>query len=316
MNELDLDEIRHLLPEQAPPSAQLVAKVRDQLAYEPKPVSRRPRLLVPLVAAVAVAAAAVAVVSLPGNDDVPATEQAAAQSGRDILLVAARHAEAQGAETGRFWRIRVLNGWGTAEDPTNTDGQRFVTETWLSGTGQDKDWQGNRKLDTNPPDAGEVHELPKKSQILPGVTKKVSELPTESAALRTFLLEHWQYPSDNPRVVDEYLFATAVMLLAEVPATPETRAAALRLIADLGGVENTGQVTDPLGRKGNGVTLTNKYDGLDNIAQIVIDPANGTVLSVRYSVAQGGKEAKAYYVAVLSTGWTDETPSVPSAEVP
>jgi hypothetical protein len=306
MNELD--EIRNLLPEQAPPSAQLVAKVRDQLAHDPK---RRPRVLVPLAAALAVAAAAVAVVSLPGNDNVPATEQTAAPSGRDILLMAAQRAEAQGAETGRFWRTRVLNDWSTAGAP-----QRFVTETWLASTGRDKDWQGNRKLDTNPPDAGEVHQLPKETQILPGVTERVGELPVESAALRAFLLEHWQHPSEEPRVVDEYLFATAVMLLAEVPATPRTRAAALRLIADLGGVENTGQVTDPLGRKGNGVTLTNTHEGVDAIAQIVIDPANGTVLSVRYSAVQKGTEVKAYYVAVLSAGWTDETPSVPSADVP
>jgi hypothetical protein len=309
MNELD--EIRNLLPEQAPPSAQLVAKVRDQLAHDPKPVPRRPRLLVPIAAALAVAAGAVAVVSLPGNNDVPATEQAAAPSGRDILLMAAQQAEAQGAETGRFWRTRVLNDWSTAAAP-----QRFVTETWLASTDRDKDWQGNRKLDANPPDAGEVHQLPKETQILPGVTARVGELPAESTALRAFLLEHWQHPSEEPRVTDEYLFASAVMLLAEVPATPQTRAAALRLIADLGGVENTGQVTDPLGRKGNGVTLTNTHEGVDAIAQIVIDPANGTVLSVRYSAVQKGTEVKAYYVAVLSAGWTDETPSVPSADVP
>lgn len=313
MNERDLDEIRHLLPEQAPPSAQLVTKVRDQLACDPKPTSRRPRLLVPLAAAVAVAAAAAAVVSLAGNDTVPATEQTAAPSGRDILLTAANRAEAQSAETGRFWRTRTLADWGRA----NPDGQRFITETWLSGDGQAPDWQGSLKLDVSPPDAGQVYELPQENQILPGVTARVSELPTESAALRAFLLDYWQHPTDDPRGVDEYLFGSAVKLLAEVPATPRTRAAALRLIADLGGVENAGQATDPLGRKGNGITLTKRHDDIDVTAEVVIDPANGTVLSVRYAGTKGGTPVKpAYYVAVLSMGWTDETPTVPSADVP
>jgi hypothetical protein len=266
----------------------------------------------------------VAVVSLPGGDNatdnatdnVPASEQAAAPSGRDILLVAADRAETQGAETGRFWRTRVLHGPGAADDPAIADGQRFVTESWLSGDGREPAWQGNRKLGTNPPDAGDVHELPKKNQLLPGVDLRVYELPTESAGLRTFLLGCWPYPSTDPKIRDEWLFASAVKLLAEVPATPETRAAALRLIADLGGVENAGQVTDPLGRKGNSVTLTTRHGAMDVSAEVVIDPTDGTVLSVRYVGTEGGTQVKAHYVAVLSTGWTDETPGVPSADVP
>jgi hypothetical protein len=306
MNELD--EIRRLLPEQAPPSDRLVAEVRAQLVGEPRPASRRPRMLVPLVAAAAVAAAAAAVVVLPGNDDVPGTEQAAAPSGRDILLMAAERAEAQGAETGRFWRTRVVMKSDTYWD---------VTETWLSGDGQESDWMGSRDIDASPPDPGDVFELPPESQVLPGVTARVSELPTDSAALRTFILEHWQKPVDDQRVVEEYLFASAVKLLAEVPATPETRAAALRLIADLGGVENTGEVSDPLGRKGNGITLTKRHGNIDVSIEVVIDPANGTVLSVRYAGTENGTAIKpSYYVAVLSMGWTDEQPSVPSTDVP
>jgi hypothetical protein len=314
MNEID--EIRRLLPEQAPPADRLVAEVRAQLVGEPKPVSRRSRVLVPLAAAVAVAAAASAVMVLPGNDSVPTNEQAAGPTDRDILLVAADQADAQGAETGRYWRTRVLGGSDAGDDPKNPE-KGLVTETWLSGDGREPAWQGQRHLGMNPPDAGQVHELPKKSLLLPGIDLQVGDLPTESAALRTFLLGYWQQPSDDPRLVDEYLFTSAVKLLAEVPATPETRAAALRLIADLGAVENAGQVTDPLGRKGNGVTLTQRSKSIDVTVELVIDPENGMVLSVRYSGSRKGAQVKApYFFAVLSTGWTDEAPSVPSADVP
>jgi hypothetical protein len=351
MNELE--EIRALLPEHAPPSDQLVADVRGRVLSGAKPASRRPRLLVPRAVATAAAVAAVAVVSLPGNDNAPArgqqgTERQAPRTARDILLVAADRAADQAAESGRFWRTRTLESYAVPDGPygtpPNTYGleQRNVTETWLSGDGHESDWYGHRGIGLHPtdeaawradgsptewdlpvaplaaPSEGEVYELPGESQILPGMTAKVSELPTDAKQLRTFLLEHSQHQLTDPRVEAEYLFGCAVMLLAEVPAPPAVRAAALRLIADLGGVESTGQVTDPLGRKGTGITL--KIDPAAEYtaaADVVIDAADGALLSVRYSVTPNGKPvAKEYYVAVLDTGWTDEDPGVPSAEVP
>jgi hypothetical protein len=296
----DLDEIRRLLPVQPPPSDRLVADVRARLTGTPRSAPRRSRMLVPLAAAAAVVVAA-AVISLPGNDGPPAA------SAKNILLTAAEQLGTEAAETGRFWRTRVVTDF---DESTNLP--RGITETWLSGDGREADWMGTRNLDTNPPDKGSVFELPKESQILPGVTAKVGDLPADPAALRTFLLEHRQEPSTDPRVVDEYLFASSVMLLAEVPATPQTRAAALRLIAELGAVEDLGPVKDPLGRNGNGVALSQKKGELALTVELVLDPA-GTLLSVRYVTDQ---PVKNYYVAVLAAGWTDEKPSVPSPEVP
>lgn len=308
MNELD--EIRRLLPEQAPPSDDLVADVRARFTGEPathrfrgEPAPRRFRVLVPLAAAAAVVAA-VAVVSLPGNDSPPATEQAA--TNQSILLTAADQLATQAAETGRFWRTRTLT-----EFDSSTNLPKGITETWLSGDGEEPDWMGQRAID--PPGKGSVFELPKESQVLPGMTAKVGELPADPAALRTFLLEHWQHPSDDPQVVDEFLFASSVMLLAEVPATPGTRAAALRLIAELGTVSELGPVKDPLGRKGNGVELSQKKGELALKIELVLDPASGTLLSVRYIT---DVSIKNYYVAVLSSGWTDKKPTVPSPDVP
>jgi hypothetical protein len=342
----ELEEIRALLPEQAPPSDQLAAEIRARLWNEPKPIPRRPRLLVPL-AVVAAAAVAVTVITLPDNAPVR-TEQQAPRTARDVLLMAADRAADQAAETGRFWRTRTLDSFtvpqGPYGTPPNTYGleQRNVNETWLSGDGHEPDWYGHRGIGLHPTDeaawradgsptdwalpfrmpeaprAGEVYELPRGSQILPGMTAKVSDLPADAKQLRTFLLEHSQYPIDDKVVEEQYLFGCAVMLLAEVPAAPEVRVAALRLIADLGGVETAGEVTDPLGRKGTGVTLkAGPVEDLVSAADVVIDASNGTLLSVRYSVTPTGKPvAKEYYVAVLSAGWTDEDPTVPSAEVP
>lgn len=310
MNELD--EIRRLLPERPSLPDQSVAEIRDQVTaphqpatrqFRGEPAPRRFRVLVPLAAAAAVAAG-VTVVSLPGNDSPPAAEQAA--SSQSILLTAADQLAGQAAETGRFWRTRTVTKFDKSTNlPEN------VTETWLSGDGHEPDWMGQRAID--PPDAGDVFELPKESQILPGMTAKVAELPAEAAALRSFLIGHWQHPSKDPRVIDEYLFASSVMLLAEVPAKPETRAAAMRLIAELGTVKELGSVKDPLGRKGNGVELSQKKGELALTIELVLDPTNGTLLSVRYIT---NVPVKNYYVAVLSAGWTDKKPTIPSPDVP
>jgi hypothetical protein len=148
----------------------------------------------------------------------------------------------------------------------------------------------------------------------------VADLPTDPAQLRTFLLDLYESrhgEPDSQRGAEEYLFQCATQLLAEVPATPELRAAALRLLADLGGVENTGPVKDPLGRQGTAITLTRQDEGFTITTEVVIDAEAGTLLSVRYSMKDAAgnvvKSKKGYYVAVRSTGWTDETPAVPSS---
>ena len=61
-------------------------------------------------------------------------------------------------------------------------------------------------------------------------------------------------------------------------------------------------------------TLTGRRGGVDVVAEVVIDPADGSVLSVRY--AEGGTDAESHFVAVLSSGWTDEAPGVPATDVP
>jgi hypothetical protein len=363
----ELKDIRDLLPEQAPPSARVVAQARARLTEAPRR-SVWPRLVIPLAAAAAVAA--VVVVSLPqGSDDQAGTGQqpvpaAVPTSAKDILLVAAERADTEAAKTGRFWHVRTMTGaqyqrgpLGTAPDTYNLD-QRTVTEAWLSATGSDKDWTGQRNVGVRPstpadeaawraagspgswnlgydaeigrdyvlttkPEAGSLFERSPLQQVVPGMTaQQLRDLPTDVARLREFLIKNRAAGRDEPQdpegkaqVVENYLFSRAVMLLAEAPASPGVRAAALRLIADLGGVKSSGPVTDPVGRKGTGITLVNRTGTASDTIELVIDPANGTLLSSRHTGAEGGRKLKQSYVVVLSTGWTDAKPTIPSADV-
>ena len=360
----ELEKIRELLPQQPPPSDQLVAEVRDRLMTV-KPAPRRPRLLIPIAVAAAAAVAVAVVISLPDNDNAPrarpqapdidsSTPHRQSDSARDILLVAADRAAQDAAETGRFWRTRTVEGHLVPGEPFGTPPntydleQRVIEETWLSGAGSESDWLGHRDGGLHPTDRaaweadgsptewplavtiptapkdGEVYRLPPESQVFPGAAVRVGDLPTDPARLRTTLLDQYKARHGEPgsqRVAEEYLFECATQLLAEVPATPELRAAALRLLAELGGVESSGPVKDPLGRQGNGITFTRAEEGgLVVTTEVVIDVAAGTLLSVRHAMkgADGTvlKAKKGYYVAVLSAGWTDATPTVPSVEVP
>lgn len=287
----------------------------------------------------------------PGIDS--STPHRQSDSARDILLVAADRAAQDAKETGRFWRTRTLTGYLVSGEPFGTPPntyeleQRVIEETWLSGDGGEPDWLGHRDGGLHPTDKkaweadgsptdwqldgivptapkdGEVYQLPLENQVFPGATVQVGDLPTDPVRLRTVLLDQYRARHGEPgseRVAEEYLFECATQLLAEVPATPELRAAALRLLADLGGVQSSGPVKDPLGRQGNGITFTRAEEGLVVTTEVVIDTAAGTLLSVRYSLKDADgqvlKAKKGYYVAVLSAGWTDATPTVPSVEVP
>jgi hypothetical protein len=305
----DLDEIRALFPEQPPPSEQLVADVRARLADAPRATSRRVRLLVPLAAgatAVAVAVAVGVVVARPDNVSPPASEQTEAPPNPNILLRAADRLAEQAGETGRFWRIRYLRG-DYERDGGKSGPVEDFTEVWLSGDGHEPDWEGHLDQRLSPP--GEVVQ---RDQALPPDGPRVRDLPTEAAELRTSLLDQWTGPSTEQAALDRYLFVDAVWLLVAYPAPPKTQAAALRLIAGLGVVQDTGPVTDSLGRKGTSVTFSwvdHDPKDITYTTELIFDQ-NGTLLTVRYS------GPKNYYVAVVSEGWTDETPSIPSPEIP
>lgn len=177
---------------------------------------------------------------------------------------------------------------------------------------------------TTAPAEGTLFERSPLAQVVPGLTaREVRDLPTDAAALRAFLESNRTPRPDEPtdpegrrQLVDHYLFTRATMLIAETPAPPAVRAAALRLIADLGGVTSTGTVTDALGREGTGITLVWRSGAGTDTVELVIDQKTGTLLGSRHTGAEGEKVLKTSYSAVLSSDWTDAAPAVPSADVP
>jgi hypothetical protein len=249
----------------------------------------------------------------------------------------------------------VPNGpFGTAPNTYDLE-RRVVVEAWLSADGHEPDWTGQRNAGAHPtneaawradgaptewnlgydaelgrdnvlsnrPDAGTLIERSPLQQVLPGMTaQQVRDLPTDAGELRAYLVEHRAVQRDEPQdpdalaqVVDAYLFNRAVMLLGEVPAPPGVRAAALRLIADLGGVEKTGTVTDPLGRPGIGITLVTRTGKWADTAELVVDASTGTLLGSRHIGTEEDTVVKQSYFAVVSSSWTDAAPAIPSAEI-
>jgi hypothetical protein len=140
----------------------------------------------------------------------------------------------------------------------------------------------------------------------------IERLPTTAAGLGATLRRMWNSIPDKAAVVGlphatfaDYVFGWASSLLGG-PATPGTKAATYRLLAQQPGITIIAPVTDPLGRRGVAVADGQAYGGRN---YMIIDPrtaqelayttqpvrANGTI-----STAQGGVET----FEVM--GWTNQ----------
>ncbi|MEU4230140.1 CU044_5270 family protein [Nonomuraea sp. NPDC026600] len=136
-------------------------------------------------------------------------------------------------------------------------------------------------------------------------TKEVMALPADPVRLRE-VLQAWDrrggYPAD-----EESLYAQAVSLLAQLPTTPQVRAALYRVLASLSSVKSIGTIADPLGRVGRGIEFAGAQ-------QIIIDESSGRLLAVqeRSSDRTGTLSS---WTAVTASGWTDVRPKLPNTIV-
>jgi hypothetical protein len=137
----------------------------------------------------------------------------------------------------------------------------------------------------------------------PMTRAELAKLPTTPEGLREYLepLVTEQY-GPEPVNADAELYETGVRLLMNLPASPETRAAAYRMLASLPGTTAEGQVTDPLGRTGQAVSrrLVNGTD------RIIVDAETGEPLAFE-STIKGIRT----FEAIKKTGWTNEEPPLP-----
>jgi hypothetical protein len=135
----------------------------------------------------------------------------------------------------------------------------------------------------------------------------VQKLPVTAAALNKVLHRMWNAEPDKAAAVgfphpdfSQYLVQWSVILLTG-PATPGTRAAIYRLLADQPGVTMISGVTDPLGRRGVAVA-----DGGGDY--LVINPHTAQVLAytsnpVHRDAAMAGTSGVSVYEA---TGWAKQ----------
>lgn len=86
-------------------------------------------------------------------------------------------------------------------------------------------------------------------------------------------------------VLASEMFDTAVWLLTQ-PVTPQVHAAVYEVIASLPGVRAAGNLTDPLGRRGYGISI---FMGSGQREMIVVSPSTGALLAEEDSVITPGR---------------------------
>lgn len=142
--------------------------------------------------------------------------------------------------------------------------------------------------------------------------KGVEALPRTAAGLNKALHRMWASTPDNSAATGlpdptygAYLFQWAGQLLTG-PASPGTRAALYRLLAQQPGIRLVDSVTDPLGRAGVGVT-----DGGGDF--LVIDPRTAMELASSSALVQArATMAMTRGVSVMEAmGWTNQLGAVP-----
>ncbi|MEU4161053.1 CU044_5270 family protein [Actinoplanes sp. NPDC026670] len=163
---------------------------------------------------------------------------------------------------------------------------------------------------------------------------EVRELPTEPGRLQVTLIGSLlrNSPEMTAGELSEGIFNSMINLLYQAPGTPELRAAAYRVLADLPGLRDLGTVTDPKGRTGNAVTLLTNEEtegvrqadtGGAREVRLIFDPGSGQPLAwetriVRPADYLSWVPARAVfdYEAVLRTGWTDGAPPPTAGALP
>jgi hypothetical protein len=169
---------------------------------------------------------------------------------------------------------------------------------------------GHHLIITTAPSRGRLSTFddPGSSRYLVGdrmlTAAEVQDLPADPAALKALLLAPVR-DDGGTTTPEQALPGRLVALLQAVPAPPDVRAAAFRVLAGLPEVSNLGPGRDSRGRAG--VTL--RIPGpQDSDVTFVVDPRTSTLLSVRANLSGAAVKSS----AVLDAGWTDGGPRVPA----
>ncbi|MCM2578027.1 CU044_5270 family protein [Streptomyces meridianus] len=133
---------------------------------------------------------------------------------------------------------------------------------------------------------------------------EVSTLPVKPSALRTRLLELIDEDYNAPRhELERMVMSAAVDLATELPASPELRAAAYRLMASEPGVRDIGRVTDHEGRAVDAVAIRDRRGGPGE-RRLFFDPDTG--MPIGSESRTGGRPTG--FMTYTAMRWTDEPP--------
>src|SRR5215471_11913660 len=249
---------------------------------------------------------------------------------KDIMLTAARHAEAAPITNGRYWhtaiRMNIVRVLSPSDAPpglrvipagglrTDTAADVTTRERWVAASESDTTWFSTqfsaaskpllRQADPN--DWG-ARRFGLEGRML--TLTELQQLPTEPNALRAFLLTPYpeEYRRSNPVQLNLRLFGQAFEL-ALAPVRPGVRAAAFRIMAELPGSRSLGHLVDAVGRSGVGVGITEA--GTEH--QLIIDPKTWSVIDLQdvavkaaasNTSAEPGHHIR--YQAILASGWTE-----------
>ena len=153
--------------------------------------------------------------------------------------------------------------------------------------------------------------------------KEVRAIPGEQDKLRNYLeerigrLELSGSGMDATEARAHILLRGCVGIISGLPASPEVRASAYRILASLPGIRAEGEMTDPLGRRGQTLSYQEEIEpGLFTQVQLVVDPSTGLLLAeVRTNTTElaNGRQAELRLsTSFQAIGWTDDRPQLPT----
>ncbi|MEZ7128232.1 CU044_5270 family protein [Nonomuraea sp. AD125B] len=153
--------------------------------------------------------------------------------------------------------------------------------------------------------------------------KELRAVPGEPETLRSYLeerigrLDLTGSGMDVEEARKHILLRDCVDIISTLPASPETRASAYRILASLPAIRAVGETTDPLGRRGQLLSYQEEIEpGLFSEVRLVVDPSTGLLLSeVRANTTElaDGRQAELRVSSSFQEiGWTDERPQLPT----
>ena len=275
----ELERIRNLYPDPAPPPPDATRRAR--LALVARIERRRPhrRLLLP-AAGFAAAAAAAGFVLLGVGDDATVDARAAA-----VLRDAAAKVEAQRpAGEGRVLYVKsvdaYLSTWADAGMGFSVlvphvreiwqGPDRGLLDTWAGEPRFLSERDRRRWIAAGRPPLDEG-----RGRARTGLPRqKTSDLPAEPRALYERLESEARGHSEGTH---RQMFTRLGDYLRETNVTPAQRAALYEVAAEIPGVELVGRVRDSAGREGVAVAMEHPSDGVEHT--LVLDPETGTLLA-------------------------------------